>query len=170
MPDVTKFPADAPALGDYEKHTVELIWQRCGCKDPLTLVFIRVALVGVRGFDYKQRNYGPENIAASGAEGVAQRLMDKVSRIKTLLKRVLAAVQGGDEPIEDSFGDSSVYGTIGLMCRWKLWPGSPEQLEAGAAASGWAPPPPRHVAPAPQAAEYAPPPQPEPPHLAREGA
>lgn len=122
-----KFPV---GLED-KPHTAQLakeVWEALGCKDPLTRTFIRVVFVAVQVFDWKQQMYGTKNIAQKGAKGVVTRLWDKVSRLDNIYEKGQQDTVSG-EPVEDTFGDSGVYGIIGLMCRYKLWPGSPEQAE-----------------------------------------
>lgn len=123
---MNKFPADAPEQQPQHAQFVKEIWEALGCKDPLTKQYIRVALIGVRVFDYKQQRYGTGNIAEGGFGGLVTRMQDKISRIKHLLG---LGHNPEDEPIEDSSGDLGVYGHIGLMVRWGLWPG----VEAGRA-------------------------------------
>lgn len=117
---MNKFPAQVPSQRPDEAQYVKEVWQALGCKDPLTRDYIRVALIGVRVFDYKQQRYGTGNIAESGFGGLVTRMQDKISRIKHLLG---LGHNPDDEPIEDSSGDLGVYGHIGLMVRWGLWPG-----------------------------------------------
>lgn len=117
---MNKFPADAPQHRPDQIQYAKEIWEHLGCKDPLTKKFIETALVAVRIFDWKQQRYGTENIAAGGDQGVRLRLSDKTARLMNLMKKQL---EPEDESVEDTFGDSGVYGLIGLMCRWGWWPG-----------------------------------------------
>lgn len=119
-----------PVVLEEKPHLAQLakeVWEALGCKDPLTRAFIRVVFVAIRVFDWKQNSYGTRNIAAKGAQGVVTRLNDKLARLDNLYDKGLQN-EGGGKPVEDNFGDIGNYGLIGLMCRYGLWPGSPEQL------------------------------------------
>ena len=119
-----------PVVFEDKLHLAQLakeVWEALGCKDPLTRAFIRVAFVAFQVFDWKQRQYGTRNIAQKGAEGIVTRLWDKVSRIDNIYEKGKQDEPAG-ETVEDTFGDIGNYGLIGLMCRYGLWPGSPEQL------------------------------------------
>lgn len=132
---MNKFPAQAPEQQPQHAQFAKEIWEALGCKDQLTRQYIRVALVGVRVFDHKQQRYGTGNIAEGGFAGLITRMQDKVSRIKHL---VGLGQNPDDEPIEDSVGDLSVYGNIGLMVRWGLWPGvSADAAKANAKIVMW---------------------------------
>ena len=115
-----KFPKQPPGLKSHDAPVVLYVWEALGCKDHLTKSFIRVAFFAIRVFDWKQQHYGVKNIARAGWDGVRIRLGDKVSRLDNLAQ---TGEDGGDEGIEDTLGDCGVYGLIGLMCRWGLWPG-----------------------------------------------
>lgn len=110
-------------------HMVQLakeVWESLGCKDPLTRAFIRTTFIAIQVFDWKQGKYGTKNIAAKGGKGVVTRLTDKLSRLDNMYETGQDARED-NEGVEDSFGDIGNYGLIGLMCRWKMWPGSPER-------------------------------------------
>lgn len=117
---MNKFPAAPPEPRPDQVQFAKEIWEQLGCKDPLTRKFIQAALVAIRIFDWKQQRYGTQNIAAAGDHGVRLRLSDKAARLMNLMK---TNQEPEDETVEDSFGDASVYGIIGLMCRWGWWPG-----------------------------------------------
>jgi len=85
----------------------------------LSREFIHIALSDIKTFDSKQHDYGSANIAEFGEKGVLVRVNDKVARLKNLL---LGEKKPSNESIEDSWGDTSVYGVIARLCRRKLWP------------------------------------------------
>lgn len=100
---------------------VKLIYEWLGCKEPLSKVFIRMALSDMALFDFKQGDRGPGNIAAFGERGVVMRLADKHSRLKTI-------VWDGkeprlSEPVENEYADMSVYPIIARLVRAGWWPG-----------------------------------------------
>lgn len=76
----------------------------------------------------KERDYGPNNIAAWGELGVAVRLTDKVERLRHLL-------QSGRQPSNESLRDTAIditnYGLILLMLLDGEW-GAPlaEEVQA----------------------------------------
>ena len=75
-------------------------------------------------FCKKQADYGPNNIAVGGQQGVAIRLGDKLSRLFELLG-LTSRENAGDaknEPIRDSWIDFGDYGIIGLMVLDGDWP------------------------------------------------
>ena len=109
-------PEQRPDEAQYAKE----IWQTLGCQDPLTKSFIRMAILAIKVFDFKQTRYGTGNIAAGGELGVRLRLSDKSARLMNLMKK---GAEPEDETVEDTFGDVGVYGLIGLMARYGLWPG-----------------------------------------------
>jgi hypothetical protein len=108
-----------------ERQFAKEVAEYLGCKDPMTVNFILAVFTGIRVFDWKQQRYGVKNIARGGDRGVVTRLGDKVSRLENLLAKEENPV---DESIEDTFGDAGVYGFIGLLWRWGIWP----RLEAPA--------------------------------------
>lgn len=116
------FPATISEPRPDETQYAKEIYEHLGCKDPLTNKFILGALIAIRVFDWKQQRYGTQNIAAAGDYGVRLRLSDKAARLVNMMRRGL---EPADETVEDSFGDTAVYGIIGLMCRWGWWPDVP---------------------------------------------
>lgn len=114
------------------KRPNDLIWEdlgiiagklheELGCKDPLTKVFIQMALLGIKIFDRKQRSYGPGNIAKFSDYGVLVRSHDKQERLVNLYT---GGLDPAEEGRDDTWGDKGVYSYIALMCRWNLWPGA----------------------------------------------
>lgn len=75
-------------------------------------------------FCKKQADYGPNNIAVAGQQGVAIRLGDKLSRLFELLGLTSRenAGEAKNEPIRDSWIDFGDYGIIGLMVHDGDWP------------------------------------------------
>lgn len=61
----------------------------------------------------KNTAYGNDNLVTAGLPGIATRLLDKASRLATLLKN--PTVDVGDESIRDTLRDVSNYGTLGRM-------------------------------------------------------
>lgn len=129
MKEWSSFPRELPDQPPHEAQLVKEIWEALGCKDDMTRRFIRVAVMAIRVFDWKQTNYGTRNIAGKGAKGVLTRLTDKWSRLDNIYENRREDEEHA-EPVEDSFGDIGNYGLIGLMCRYGLWPGSPEEKKA----------------------------------------
>ena len=86
----------------------------------LSKEFIYIVLEDIKTFDSKQHDYGTDNIASFGEKGVLVRMSDKLARLKNLVWYDQSHV---NESIEDSYGDTSVYGVIARMCRRGLWPG-----------------------------------------------
>ena len=78
------------------------------------------ALKNVKLADDKQRDYGPHNILIGGALGIYYRCLDKLCRLKNLLREANdpAAV---NEPISDTYRDLSNYGLIGLVLHNGDW-------------------------------------------------
>ena len=75
----------------------------------------------------RYQDYGPENITEAGEMGVADRLTDKLNRIKTL-------TQSGQPPRGESKTDTWIdimgYGAIGWLLDQGLWPTGGELLES----------------------------------------
>lgn len=117
---MNKFPAEPPEIRPEQAQFVKEVFDYLGCKDQLTKKFIAAVFTAITVFDFKQQRYGVDNTASGGEAGVRIRLNDKAARLANLMKKGL---EPEDETIEDSFGDSGVYGIIGLMCRWGWWPG-----------------------------------------------
>lgn len=86
----------------------------------LSKEFIHIVLSDIKTFDSKQHDYGSTNISEFGEKGVLVRVNDKVARLKNLIWN---EKKPSNESIEDSWGDTSVYGVIARMCKRGLWPG-----------------------------------------------
>lgn len=110
----TPRPEDGPDM-----PIVTRIYEYLGCREPLSKAFISAALTAIRVFDWKQHSYGADNIAKKGVLGICVRTNDKIERLGVLLER-------GENPTEegriDTLGDIGVYGLIGLLVEWGLWP------------------------------------------------
>lgn len=65
----------------------------------------------------KRVDYGWQNIAESGEEGVVLRLQDKINRLRTLG----ANGKPNNESIEDTWADVAGYGIIGLLVHRGQW-------------------------------------------------
>lgn len=72
-------------------------------------------------FCSKNADYGPNNIAALGEEGIVVRLFDKFSRIKRLIFDK-ENIDVTTESVEDPIIDLIDYGIILLLVRRGLWP------------------------------------------------
>lgn len=72
-------------------------------------------------FCRKNSDYGPNNIAGLGIEGVVVRLFDKFMRLKTLTFNTPESVVE-DETIEDTVLDIIDYGVIYILVKRGLWP------------------------------------------------
>lgn len=72
-------------------------------------------------FCMKNADYGPNNIAALGEEGIVVRLFDKFSRIKRLIFDKID-IDVNDESVEDSIIDLIDYGIILLLVKRGIWP------------------------------------------------
>ena len=87
----------------------------------ITNKFIRHMIWCMKVFDRKQQNYGPENIAKLGENGIMSRVADdKFSRLKTLANSPDGELEG--EPALDAWHDSCVYGALGAMVHVGDWP------------------------------------------------
>lgn len=60
----------------------------------------------------KQRDYGHNNIAKYGRQGLIIRVHDKIARLENLTQKQSAAA---NEPIEDTLLDIAGYSAIGMM-------------------------------------------------------
>lgn len=67
----------------------------------------------------KNQDYSPLNIALTGLEGLATRILDKALRFRSIMKRGYEAVKG--ETIEDTFFDIRNYGFISTLVHNKWW-------------------------------------------------
>ncbi len=102
-----------------------VIFEALGLKDPISMKFISHMIWATKVFDIKQQNYGPENIARLGEDGIMSRVSDdKFSRLKTLNANPDQALEG--EPALDAWHDSGVYGLIGAMVHCGDWPSCEE--------------------------------------------
>jgi hypothetical protein len=60
----------------------------------------------------KQRDYGHNNIAKYGRQGLIIRVHDKIARLENLVAKNSTAA---NEPIEDTILDIAGYSAIGMM-------------------------------------------------------
>lgn len=60
----------------------------------------------------KQRDYGHQNIAMFGRDGLLIRVHDKIARLENLVGR---GAEAANEPIRDTVLDIAGYSTIGVM-------------------------------------------------------
>lgn len=60
----------------------------------------------------KQRDYGHQNIAMFGRDGLLIRVHDKIARLENLVTR---EAEAANEPIRDTVLDIAGYSTIGVM-------------------------------------------------------
>jgi hypothetical protein len=74
-------------------------------------------------FCRKNHDYGPQNLAVGGAQGITLRLSDKVSRLwqVTGIKNVGRAMVN-NESTEDTFMDSANYSIVGYLIVRGEWP------------------------------------------------
>jgi hypothetical protein len=96
----------------------EALFHQLDCTEDLSLEYIRIALDDIRTFDKKQHDYGPRNISDFGEVGVLVRANDKIARLKNLTTKKKAPA---NEPIDDAWGDLSVYGVIARLVRKGAW-------------------------------------------------
>ena len=77
-------------------------------------------------FCQKQADYGRNNVAVGGEQGLTIRLGDKVSRLFNLLGIGYGSSGSKspsvNEPVSETFIDVANYGTIGVMVMRGLWP------------------------------------------------
>ena len=99
-----------------------------GVRTEMGVEMVRAAMECVQLFDTKQQDYGSDNISSNGELGIAVRLQDKVSRMRHILLKELAAQERSaqmfktnHEALEDSFKDAANYALIGLLLRRKKW-------------------------------------------------
>lgn len=102
-----------------EAQLIDLLKQ-LGCKEVITIDFLRVQLENTILFDRKQADYGPSNISAFGLFGCVVRMTDKIKRLGNLLGTKKRRPR--NESIEDSLRDLGNYGTIGILCERGVWP------------------------------------------------
>jgi hypothetical protein len=89
-------------------------------KDNTELHWLDVAAEVYGLFCRKNADYGPNNIAGLGEEGVVVRMFDKFNRLKTIMFNKQTEVK--DESIEDTILDIIDYGIILLLVKRGLWP------------------------------------------------
>ena len=75
-------------------------------------------------FCKKQADYGPNNIAVAGEQGITLRLGDKLSRLFELLGLTSRKNTGEakNEPIRDTWVDFADYGIMGMIVHDGDWP------------------------------------------------
>ena len=75
-------------------------------------------------FCKKQADYGPNNIAVAGEQGITLRLGDKLSRLFELLGLTSRKNIGDakNEPIRDTWVDFADYGIMGMIVHDGDWP------------------------------------------------
>ena len=107
---------------------VDFISTALGVRTEMGVEMVRAAMECVQLFDTKQQDYGSDNISSNGEFGIAVRLQDKVSRMRHILLKELAAQERSahvfktnHEALEDSFKDAANYALIGLLLRRKKW-------------------------------------------------
>lgn len=117
---------DELVVGWEDDTPVDLIFDilKCGGDEvntEITKKFIRHALWCIKVFNQKQQNYGPNNIAQLGEQGIISRVKnDKFSRLEILREHPERCLDG--EPMLDSWHDSAVYGILGAMVHVGDWP------------------------------------------------
>ena len=84
-----------------------LLWGRQGQND-VSLGELHETLVR------KQRDYGHQNIARFGRQGLLIRVHDKIARLENLMKTV-SSDKPNFESIQDTVMDIAGYSTIGMM-------------------------------------------------------
>lgn len=94
--------------------------------EEIEIEFVRAMLLGLRVFKERQKKYGRENIAESGASGVRIRASDKMARLKQLYANGKGA-EVTDESVKDTWIDVGNYGFIGLMVHMGKWPGAKDE-------------------------------------------
>ena len=107
---------------------MDFISTALGVRTEMGVEMVRAAMECVQLFDTKQQDYGSDNISSNGELGIAVRLQDKVSRMRHILLKELAAQERSaqmfktnHEALEDSFKDAANYALIGLLLRRKKW-------------------------------------------------
>ena len=107
---------------------VDFISTALGVRTEMGVEMVRAAMECIQLFDTKQQDYGSDNISSNGELGIAVRLQDKVSRMRHILLKELAAQERSaqvfktnHEALEDSFKDAANYALIGLLLRRKKW-------------------------------------------------
>ena len=85
----------------------------------VVLSYVQFMLRNAMMFSTKQKDYGCQNIAASGEYGVLVRSMDKVARLKNLS---IKEGMPNHEAVIDNWMDLANYGIIGVMCHAGKWP------------------------------------------------
>jgi len=81
---------------------------------------LQVSLENIILLDRKHQDYGPTNIAQSGAYGCVVRMGDKWARLNHLYTQKRRRTI--NEPILDSFRDISNYGLIAILLESNKWP------------------------------------------------
>ena len=117
--DMTKDDTDLTAVEFIEKHYPETAKE-----------FKRIQQEQYQVFCKKQMDYGPSNISmGTGVGGAINKKLSTtalVIRINDKVQRLLNLVVSNDrdaqnEPVEDAFGDLSVYGIIAQIVRNGKW-------------------------------------------------
>ena len=129
MPAHPLTPYDQPTnLKAINDDKVDFISTALGVRTEMGVEMVRAAMECVQLFDTKQQDYGSDNISSNGELGIAVRLQDKVSRMRHILLKELAAQERSahvfkrnHEALEDSFKDAANYALIGLLLRRKKW-------------------------------------------------
>lgn len=81
-------------------------------------IYVSTALEAV--MTNRHRKYGPGNITRHGLAGVIVRADDKLARLDNLVMQQRGA-SSADESVEDTLGDFSNYGAIGIMLTRDWW-------------------------------------------------
>jgi len=79
-------------------------------------------------FQKKHESYGPDNISATGINGIIIRMWDKINRLR---RRIIENNPETltDEQLVDSLADIANYAIIGLLLLHNIWPEFDEKGE-----------------------------------------
>ena len=124
-------PTKSKRIATYQPNTLTVAnWQdlATGASGDLYIEkgFLTILQEQYTLFCQKQADYGRNNVAVGGEQGLTIRLGDKVSRLFNLLG-IGYGSNGSkspsvNEPVSETFIDVANYGTIGVMVMRGLWP------------------------------------------------
>lgn len=125
---------------DHEDHCraalADFLWDVIGCTQTQSKQFIRDVLDGIALFDFKQKRYGPKNVADGGELGMSHRISEKAKRLENMLtlthvdqtisEPVVHKVQEltcDEETRRETWQDMGVIGFMGVSLHDRSWPG-----------------------------------------------
>ena len=118
---ISKEEAKKNYIDPLQEYPIEShVMDRLDLEEPMALKVLSIMLDDLLLFEWKHKDYGPDNIKALGEPGIFVRCWDKINRLKSLVwEGNKAKVE--EESVEDTWRDLRVYGYIAQIVREGEW-------------------------------------------------